>query len=74
MRSLAHMDSLTLAAEAVQKANETLAGHAGRRHRTCEGCLDVGVLLLVAEEAIEEVIVARPPTLTVALPDRVPRA
>ena len=74
MCNLAHMDSLTIAAEAVRKANETLAGHAGRRHQTCAGCLHVGVLLLVAEEALEEAIVARQPTSPVQPPDGVPLA
>ena len=53
------MNSLTIAAAAVRAANEKLAGHAGRRHRACNACLEVGVLLLAAEEAIEEAIVSR---------------
>ena len=53
------MDRLTVALDAVKHANESVAGHAGRKHRTCDECLDIGVLLLEAQEAIEEAMVER---------------
>lgn len=31
-----------------------MAGHAGRRHRGCEACLETAGLLLEAREAIED--------------------
>jgi hypothetical protein len=47
------MDQLERALEAVKQTNDALAAHAARAHRACGGCMDVGVVLLVAQEAIE---------------------
>lgn len=58
------MDRLEAAAEAVREADNALAAHAGRRHRGCAVCLDVGVLLLVAQEALGEATKISSPSLT----------
>ena len=47
------MDQLERALDAVKQANDALAAHAARAHRACGGCMDVAVVLLVAQEAIE---------------------
>jgi hypothetical protein len=60
------MECLAAAVEAVKEANDVLASHAGKKHRHCRGCLDVGVLLLVAEEALEEAMADLPSTVAPA--------
>jgi hypothetical protein len=47
------MDHLERALDAVKQANDALAAHAARAHRACAGCMDVSVVLLVAQESIE---------------------
>jgi hypothetical protein len=47
------MKHLAAALEAVNAANDAFATHTGRSHQTCEACIDIGVQLIAAQEAIE---------------------
>jgi hypothetical protein len=48
------MDRSAVAGEAVERALDALASHAGREHRRCDGCVQVAALLVEAQERIEE--------------------